>query len=377
MAATTTSLFGVMCTADQFSQYSFNSLLSFPIATVSDSSGNIFVSSFGSGSVVVYPAVTGTLFGQSVPAGVGAILTAAGAMHPFGITIDAQGNLYLTDDSGSTVWVLARTATTLFGQSVQANVLTSLTATGSQSAMTWLSMDPAGNLYIAESGSSGIFVIPKATGTLFGQSVTANVISAVAATTGYSVIAEMAVDHSGNIYFASGNSGVVILSAITGTVFGQSVVANTLAVFSPFSNLNEVNGLSVDSSGNLYAANQNAIDNPQSAVFVDPVATGTLFDQSVTVNTPVALAAVVNASYTFDVVADPSGNLFVSSTTGLWKLDAQAVQPVPPVTPVAPAVLAATGSDIAQLLDLGILGLVLGALGLCASQRRCRQRLGA
>ncbi len=98
-----------------------------------------------------------------------------------GLAFDAAGNLYIANGDGA-IYVLPTTSGTLFGQSVSADTVTTIAA--GLGEPTDLAFDPAGNLYIANYEGT-ISVLPETSGTLFGQSVSADTVAAVA--TGLSV----------------------------------------------------------------------------------------------------------------------------------------------------------------------------------------------
>ena len=93
---------------------------------------------------------------------------------PQRLAFDQAGNLYITSFLNNTVSVLPKASGTLFGMSVTANTLATLVSGLDRPA--GLGLDQAGNLYIANfTAATGpnvngtISVLPKASGTLFGN----------------------------------------------------------------------------------------------------------------------------------------------------------------------------------------------------------------
>jgi len=98
VAPTSTTLFGVACSAGHLANFSFAGLVSAPTGVVTDHAGNAFIANGLARNIVVYPKVSGTLFGQVVTAGVPAILQASLGVHiGAGFAINSSGDLFLAD----------------------------------------------------------------------------------------------------------------------------------------------------------------------------------------------------------------------------------------------------------------------------------------
>ena len=88
-----------------------------------------------------------------------------------------------------------------------------------------LAEDQAGNIYIADEQSTdvskrGLVVVPIATGTLFGQSVTSGTAVTLAAAAD---VKGIAVSSTGVIFYSRGNGDIYALSGTSATLFGTSV----------------------------------------------------------------------------------------------------------------------------------------------------------
>ena len=234
-----------------------------------DAAGNLYFST-NTGAVDVLPDTTGTLFGTSVTAGVVSPLETTLKNVP-GIAFDPAGNLYMTDTDAGTVSVLSATGGTLFGTPVAPDTVTTLLS--GLIGPVGIAFDPAGNLYVVNNG--GVSVYPKTSGTIFGQPVSVGALTTVAS--GFSFPAFLAFDPAGNLYISDyDGSTVSVLPAASGAVFGQPVTANIVTTL--LSGLQNPGGISVDSSGNLYIAEYN-----NTAVL--PASTGTLYGMPVTADT--------------------------------------------------------------------------------------------
>jgi DNA-binding beta-propeller fold protein YncE len=187
-----------------------------------------------------------------------------GLSNPFGLAFDA-GDLYITNGNRSpptavnnTVSVFPEKSGTLFGVPVTRHVLTTIFS--GLSDPNGLAFDHGGNLYVANDQNGTVSVLPKASGTLFGVAVTENkpatVVSAL------STPAHLAFDQADNLYITSFlNNTVSVLPKASGTLFGMSVTQNTLATL--VSGLDRPAGLGLDQAGNLYIANFTAASRPE------------------------------------------------------------------------------------------------------------------
>ena len=221
-------------------------------------------------------------------------LSSLGCLSPWGWPLRPGTSTSLTPTPSpptainNTVSVFPERNGTLFGVPVTRHVLT--TVFSGLSAPTGLAFDDGGNLYVANAQNGTVSVLPKASGTLFGVAVIENkpatVVSAL------STPQRLAFDQAGNLYITSFlNNTVSVLPKASGTLFGMSVTANTLATL--VSGLDRPAGLGLDDAGNLYIANFTAATGPNvnGTISVLPKASGTLFGKSVTRNTPATLVS--------------------------------------------------------------------------------------
>ncbi len=257
------------------------STATYPLALDVDSSGNVWIG-YADGpmtpkGVTVVPASSGTLFGQSVTAGVEArIFTLAGVQ---GILMSPAGHLFVAADSGS-LYVATSTATTVFGVSTTANVLTLLDSGGP--FRSGLAMDSAGNLFGGRKDGNGVAVLPASTGTLFGVSVTANSPQTLISSPQWT--GDVAVDSSGNLLIGSwfgSSQGVHVLPRATGTLYGQAVTQNALT---RLVNTSYVAGIDIDALDNVYYSRWS-----QNEVSILTPATRTVLDQAFSANVPAVL----------------------------------------------------------------------------------------
>ncbi len=178
-----------------------------------------------------------------------------------------------------------------------------------------IDFDSSGNLFIASekndvSGNLGLVVIPEVSGTLFGQAVVAGQEKLLVST---SAIRGVAVDSNDDVLYSLSDGGVYALTSSTRTVFGVSVSANSPTQIATASSLS--GPLEFDADGNLWGVYPSA-----SSVGVLPISTTTLFNQSVTANTE-ATYTMASGSWVWDIAFDGSGNLLYSDgwgNQGVW-----------------------------------------------------------
>ncbi|HLN15688.1 MAG TPA: hypothetical protein VK277_02935 [Acidimicrobiales bacterium] len=157
-----------------------------PTAVAVDGSGNLYIADRGNSTVRVVAAVSGTYFG--VPIAAGDIATVAGdggygpyltdglpatspvgeLNFPYGLAVDARGDLFVADTYSRAVRFVAAGTGSVFGRSVQSNAMYTLVGavpTGSQSDGTkWVlstitypsgvAVDQAGDVYFSDQGAN-------------------------------------------------------------------------------------------------------------------------------------------------------------------------------------------------------------------------------
>ncbi len=257
-----------------------------------DAAGNLYICEHWYGNRVrVLARETGSFFGQVVQAGqvatvvgtgYGADLPRASRWNgdgpvlstnlslPWSAWVDPQGNVLITDyDAGPKFRVAARADGNLWGTTVKANWVNTMTfPTGAWGAR-GMTTDPAGNLYYYDWGETVVRFVPKTTATHWGQSMTANqsYVLTDPLGTGYN---QLFVDPAGNLLVVGGNT-VRILAKTAGTFYNQAVPALTLTTIagsgaSAFdgdgqdalvTGIWNYSGVAVDAGGNLFIADQN------------------------------------------------------------------------------------------------------------------------
>jgi hypothetical protein len=240
-----------------------------PQGVALDPSGNVLIADTRSGRVRVVAETTGTFYGQSMNAGFiytvagggtggtsnGIPATSAALGFANGVTVDGSGNLVIAT-SKQRVRVVAETTGTFYGQAMTAGDIytvagsggTGFSGDGGKATKAHVvnpesvTVDPQGNLVIADTGNNRIRVAAAATGTFYGQAMTAGDIYTVAGggtgglgDGGPATSAQLTgpwaatLDSAGNLVITdTGDSLIQVVAGTTGTFYGQAMTAGDI-----------------------------------------------------------------------------------------------------------------------------------------------------
>jgi RHS repeat-associated protein len=346
-----------------------------------DSNGDVLASDENAGGIRIMAAATGALDDQQVTAWDLYVLAGTGSYTdanyagppaevqlggPSNIRADGSGDLAITDGD-DVIRFIPSASGTYFGQSMTASDIYTIAGdgnygyTGNGGAATSAELnspfaaafDKAGDLGIADSGNNVIRFVPVATGTYFGQSMTANHIYTIAGdgTAGFSgnggaaTSAEIngptgvAFDAAGDLILTDTISCQVrFVPVASGTYFGVSMTADHIYTIAgngtggysgnggaaTSAEMNYPYSVSVDAHGNLVIA-----DTYSAAVRYVPVTSGTYYGQSMTANHIYTIAGNGTGGYSgdggsatsaeissnvYDVGTDAAGNLYITDS---------------------------------------------------------------
>jgi RHS repeat-associated protein len=291
-----------------------------PLDVATDPAGDEFIADDGNNRIQEVAAASHTQFGIAMIAGDtytvagspsgtvgdsgdGGPAAAALLNDPEAIALDAQGNLYIADTSNNRIQEVAATTHTQFGIAMTAGDI--YTVAGSASGNAGLSgdggaaisallsepesmtVDPAGDVYIADSDNNEIREVPVTSGTQWGQSMTA-----------------------GDIYTIAGSS------AGTAGDSGNGGAATSATLSGPL-------GVALDGAGNLYIA-----DYDNNRIQEVPASSGLQRSRSLTKDDMYTIAgsSTGNSGYSGDgkiatsglldgptaVAADAAGDIYVA-----------------------------------------------------------------
>ncbi|HTK07122.1 MAG TPA: NHL repeat-containing protein [Ktedonobacteraceae bacterium] len=310
--------------------------LSLPLSVIVDSGGNLYVADTSNHRVLYYVAGSTTatrVYGQGGSFTTGTYYGNASASNLYGsqsIAVDSSGNLFTVDTNNNRVLYYvagSTTATRVYGQG--GNFTTNTFNTGGRTATslsrpTGATVDSSGNLYIADANNNRVLYYTAGSTTatrVYGQGgsfTTANSVSITA--NSLNTPSAVAIDSSGNLYIADTNNNRVLYYAAGSTtatrVYGQggsftSNAANNGGVTA--TSLNAPQGVAVDSSGNLYIAdngnNRVLYYAAGSTTAIRVYGQGGSFTSNVANNGGVT-ATSLNAPQ--GVIVDSGGNLYIA-----------------------------------------------------------------
>jgi len=184
-----------------------------PYGIAVDASGNVFVADYGSGKVLKF---TG---GSGSPATI-----ASGFNGPKGLTIDHSGNLYVADAGNNAI------------KKIPAGGGTVVTVGPSFNSPVGLAFDAAGNLYVTDNFTNAVYKLPAGGG------------SAITLARGFGNPQGLVVDASGNLFVCDVNTGLIKVPA---GGRGNKIVYGT--------GLTEPAGIAIDGSGNLFVTDASSL----------------------------------------------------------------------------------------------------------------------
>ena len=277
-----------------------------PSSVIVDGAGDRFVVDTGANMIQEIPDVDTTAYGVTMTAnevydiagnglagytGDGAAGYNAELDHPSGIALDASGNLFIADTGNNVIRVLVAKSGTILGQSVSAGDIYTVVGTGASGyygdtrpaseakldAPTGVALDPAGDVFIADSANN---VIREVAATSSGSMTADDIYTVVgtgsagtftpgasATTAALDDPTAIAIGPDGDLDIADTGSNVVAVDAlVTASSFGESMTAGDVydlaGTGTPGTSGNggsglgaladEPGGLAIDSSGNVY-----------------------------------------------------------------------------------------------------------------------------
>jgi streptogramin lyase len=295
----------------------------YPASIAADPAGNLYVTDLVNNTIrkITPVGVVSTFAGSPGPGDYKDDTgTAARFNGPYGITIDAAGNLYVSEIQNQTIRKISPAAvvTTLAGQVSVSGTNDGTGSLAQFNSPSGLALDSATNVYVADYYN---YTIRKVT--------PAGVVTTVAGQPGvdgyqdgghnvamFDQPAGVAVDPAGNIYVADyqnnvireiAPSGQVSTPAGTPQVSGSLDGAGTVALFY------NPNSVTLDKAGNLYVADNanNTIRkiNPSRVV-------STLAGRAAISSSTDGTGSAAGFNGPNSLVVDPSGNIYVADETG-------------------------------------------------------------
>jgi sugar lactone lactonase YvrE len=244
---------------------------------------------------------------------------AAEISSPISVALDAAGNLYIADSHNNCIRKVSTSGiiTTVAGNGTNGYNGDNIPATAAElSNPTGVALDSAGNLYIADLENSRIRKVSSSglITTVAGKGTPGFSGDGGAATSAELLMPfAIALDSAHNLFIADNNNyriRKVDAAGVISTVVGDGTAAyNGDGIMATFAEIASPTGVALDSSGNLYIADQgnNRIRKVSTSGIISTVAgggTGGLGEGGA--------ATSAELSAPTSVVADSSGNLYIA-----------------------------------------------------------------
>jgi len=168
--------------------------LDVPRGIAVDRTGNLVISTIDDHRVQVVAVKTGTFYGQRMTAGDVYTVARSGLLDPQELALDRAGNLVVADEFENQVRVVAASTGTFYGKHMITGHLYPVAGDGTEgfsgdggparkaelNACDGVAVDHAGNLVIGDTLNNRVRVVAAATGTFYGQQMTAGDIYTIA-----------------------------------------------------------------------------------------------------------------------------------------------------------------------------------------------------
>lgn len=239
---------------------SFNS----PTGTCADAAGNVYVADQANHLIrkVTSAGVVTTLAGSGTAGTVNATGTAASFDNPFGVCVDASGNVYVSDQNNHTIRKItpAGVVTTFAGQVGASGAADGTGTAASFNFPRGLCIDGAGNIFVADFFNHSIRKItPGGVVTTIAGTGLSGSVDATGTSASFNRPAGVCVDGSGNLYVADQlNHRIrkITMPGATVTTYAGSTLGNVDATGTA-AKFNLPYGVCVDAGGIVYVADFN------------------------------------------------------------------------------------------------------------------------
>ncbi|MGA3137124.1 MAG: hypothetical protein ABSC88_14140, partial [Terracidiphilus sp.] len=303
-----------------------------------DGNGNLYVADNGNLSNLPSGVYKETLTGGSyVKSAIG-----SGFHTANGVAVDGAGNVYVADQGILGAGAAYEGPGGVYLETLQGDGSYVQTAIGSGWVLpSYVAVDGSGNVYVTDDqGWAGAGIVSKLTPVNSGYNQTTIGYSQATIGQGYNEPFGVAVDGSGNVFFADYANGALYELALSNGSYKQNTVA---------SGFNEPYGVAVDGVGNVYvtvnAQNYWGYTTGPSYVIKEALQSNGTYTQS---------TVFTGSDFLPDVAVDGSGNLYLADATSneAYKED----DAYPPSLSFAPTPEGSTSSDSPQTVTVSNLG---------------------
>jgi hypothetical protein len=231
-----------------------------------DSAGNTYVADTGSSTIrkITPSGVVTTLAGApGITGSTDGTGTAARFFRPVGIAVDGSDIIYVADTGNNTIRkiTIGGVVSTLAGTPGTSGYLDGTGGAAQFIAPKALAVDGAGNVFVSDSGNnvirritpSGVVTTPAGTGML----PSAGSADGTGSAARFDAPHDTAVDSAGNVYVADAFNNTIrkiTSSGVVTTLAGSAGIRGGADGTGSAARFNAPNGLTVDTSGNIYVA---------------------------------------------------------------------------------------------------------------------------
>jgi sugar lactone lactonase YvrE len=239
--------------------------------------------------------------------------TAAQFYYPWDVTIDNAGNLFVTDNGNNEIRKItpAGVVTTFAGSTTQGNV----DGTGSVARFfdpTGITIDPTGNLYVADKYNNEIRKITPAAvvSTVAGGSLPGSMDGSVSGAS-FQLPSGICIDPAGNLYIADwGNNEIRMITpgGSVSTIAGSTTSPGNADGTGTAASFNVPAGICIDALGNLYVG-EYGNDNIR---MISPTHVVTTLAGSTSEGYNNGTGSAAQFNQPIGIVADPKGNIYIA-----------------------------------------------------------------
>jgi hypothetical protein len=231
-----------------------------PTGVAVDGSGNVYVADASSNMIrkITAAGVVTTLAGSTTPGSYNGTGTSASFYNPYGVAVDASGNVYVADALNNMIRKITSSGvvTTLAGSTTSG----SSNGTGTLASFKYpysITVDDSGNVYVADYGNHMIRKITSSgVVTTVAGSTTSGSSNGIGTAAKFYYPYGVTVDSTGNVYVADNYNHLIrkiTPSGLVTTLAGSTTPGSTNGIGTAAS-FRYPSGVAVDGSGSVYVA---------------------------------------------------------------------------------------------------------------------------
>ncbi|WP_219621531.1 NHL repeat-containing protein [Cupriavidus pauculus] len=288
----------------------------FPFGVAVDASGNVYVADQGNNLIrkITPTGVVSTLAGSGSSGSADGTGAAASFSYPYGVAVDASGTVYVADTFNHEIRKITSTGvvSTLAGSGSSGSADGTGTA-ASFSTPFGVAVDASGNVYVADQGNQLIRKItPTGVVSTLAGSGSLGSTDGIGTAASFNAPSGIAVDASGNVYVVDQGShairkitptGVVSTLAGSGSSGSADGIGTAASFSSPF-------GVAVDASANVYVADQGS----HAIRKITPAGVVSTLAGSGSGGAADGIGTAASFNLPLGVAVDASGNVYVADT---------------------------------------------------------------